>query len=1258
MAAFERKQISFLHKGMVWNAPPEKLPDGCPNWAKNVRVVEQGTISAAHGYTPRFTVTARDYLHSMSRLNILNETAAGSGSGTAFDPALTRTYVLGADYQLDVFQDQTTLDNNAINPLLTPGHIPFSGNPLSIVDMQPVGAAVAWKYIGDSSQMVSVGYYPGGQDSLGNQEPRDAYNQTMARCLTMGLDPPVVGSPPGVDVTFPPGEGNLNGQYQWCFVYRRLQTGARSNPSAATRYTAASPALTLNNQAAHLQVPLTPIDPQTGNPDLHVVVDIYRFGGTIFRWALVGTAPGQPTNYTFTDNTPDEAILAAPAPSQITDASTGLTRFNLYRPFVTQDIQRGGQATLFQIGPGQVMKLTVADSNQFNPQWLQGSTIYINDAAFSIYQVLDDSNLELAGDVTGALTSGATITWTTPAGTLMAGQPLPHLWGPYGIGQSGSYLFACGDPNARGTLYWTNGNDPDSTDIVNNIVVTSPSEKLMTGCIYDSQPYVWSTERQFQVFPSLTIFGQFTTQEMAGAKGVWLEWSLSVQSDGVADQSVTWRGKDGIYDMSAAGGLQRLTDPLFPFFPHDGQPSIAPETIITQISSFSEEPEHVGNLDDTQPQYHRITWFQGMLFYDFVALTTDPDTQQPVNTYSTLVWDSVQIPNGGWVSLDQPFETTAAPVCRCVEIGANEVPVDTLPEPGPIPGPMDRGGNLLVLRSLDPTVFTSERLPTVWDYYGYTRGFQARIITKAEDLGDSRAPKLWGDYWVDCTPINSISFYPLGDFNVAPLLPSEAVPGTVPGPLYQRQQFIFDFQEFNNAGGKGLLTTTLGLDIRWIAADGQFTETINQWQPSYVAKPEFIEFRATDRDDQGQTVAKYLMGANIEANTQNIPVEVAVIIDGQTVATLNMQHDFQSIKPYAWEPVAGYEFQVQLTLGPGMNALQLFKINWIFQPWPDAIARKYPFMDLGSAGEKYIKGVVLPMETGGQPASVTLWADDLNTTIEWDNQVTPPLKKTGVVLDLPNGPFVAHEIQFATLTNSRIWPAEAKIDFDPWPESSTDASSFTNLGYTGAKWIQGAVIPMETGGNPVQLKISSDCSTSIVLPAAKTPALCKNDIPFSFSPCYTPKSDAFIGHEVQVEPLSNARIWYNEIRWVWEPMPELVPTWFTQPTDLDLPGWHSQRDCYIAYMGGSGTPVLTVITEYGAVQYPLDPITSNVYTRCYRVLQPQKAKWRQFRVECCGGIRLFIKDCEVRAKAWGDDGPYRSFQPFGDLSRTNGGARI
>ncbi|HEY6370803.1 MAG TPA: hypothetical protein VIX37_09505, partial [Candidatus Sulfotelmatobacter sp.] len=912
------------------------------------------------------------------------------------------------------------------------------------------------------------------------------------------------------------------------------------------------PALTLTNQHVTMTLPVTPIDPNTGTPDTHIVVDVYRFGGAVYRWALVGSGPG---GSAFADNTPDINLLAAPAPPQATDAATGLTRFNSYRPFITQDIQRTGVGIL-STGTGGVFILTAGGGQTFNLRWLPGSTIYVNDVACTIYQVRTSTVLELADDL-GAATNGSpviplgTVTWSINAGTLMAGQPLPHLWGPYGIGQSGSYLFACGDPNARGTLYWTNGNDPDSTDLVNNIVVTSPSEKLMTGCVYDGQPYCWSTERQFQIFPSLTVFGQFTTQEIAGAKGVWLEWSLSVQSNGVSDQSVTWRGKDGIYDWSGAG-LLRLTDPLYAFFPHDNNPGLAPETIMPFIGPSSHDPEDVGNLDDTQSRYHRLCWFQGLLYYDFVCQASPAgDPLAPsVNTYSALVWDSVNIPNGGWVSLDQPFQLNGAftnryPVSRGIDIGANDPNFDAQiqvdPLLGNVYGPMARGGSLKVLWGGPATLpgGTLSTGGTIYDYYGLRRGFQSRFITRAEDMGDSRLQKRWGDFWLDCTPLNSFTIYPLAGFHrcvmrdiEVPGPESAMTPDFCPPPPQpgSRAQFVLDFQEFIDQLGASLMSPTLGLDIIWNGADGQFSGSLNQWQPSFVLKPPVISFRASDADDLGVLQAKYFTGLNLEANTFNQTLALNVLIDGGLVSTLVINHNGQSEKPYGFVPHAGYETQLEMNAPQSVNGepptWQLYKINWIYEVWPDSVVRD---------------------------------------------------------------------------------------------------SFFSDLGYTGAKFMQGMVVPMETGGNPVTFQVNSDCGQSVTMGPVSTPNLCKNDIPFSFGPCNTSPSNPFIAHEVQIVPNNAVRIWYDKIKWIWEPEPELVATWVTQPTDHDFATWHHHRDCFIAYRGGSGTPTLYITTEYGTESYPLDPVTPDVYTRCYRVLKPQKAKWRSYRVEGCGLFRLYIK---------------------------------
>ena len=90
-------------------------------------------------------------------------------------------------------------------------------------------------------------------------------------------------------------------------------------------------------------------------------------------------------------------------------------------------------------------------------------------------------------------------------------------------------------------------------------------------------------------------------------------------------------------------------------------------------------------------------------------------------------------------------------------------------------------------------------------------------------------------------------------------------------------------------------------------------------------------------------------------------------------------------------------------------------------------------------------------------------------------------------------------------------------------------------------------------------------------------------------------------------------------------------------------------------MGNGGdAPVLSITTEYSTEQYTLDPMNIGEYTRCYRVLKPQKAKWHSFRLESAAGVRLYQKDTVIRAKEWGSAGPYANVQPFGDESRASG----
>src|SRR5215472_22904 len=139
----------------------------------------------------------------------------------------------------------------------------------------------------------------------------------------------------------------------------------------------------------------------------------------------------------------------------------------------------------------------------------------------------------------------------------------------------------------------------------------------MNGCMYNGVAYVWSTERMWQIVPSFTVAGQFTVQIIPGARGIWMEYSLTVQSAGEEDVSITWRGKDGLYDFSAGAGLRSLSsETMFTFLPHDNQPGVPPWVTFPFISNVAEP---IPAPDDLQSSFQKLTWFDGYLFYDFLG---------------------------------------------------------------------------------------------------------------------------------------------------------------------------------------------------------------------------------------------------------------------------------------------------------------------------------------------------------------------------------------------------------------------------------------------------------------------------------------------------------------------------------------------------------------------------------------------------------------------------------------------------------------
>lgn len=384
-----------------------------------------------------------------------------------------------------------------------------------------------------------------------------------------------------IDAWWIGGTYGLDGEYLYCSRPRASATGVIGNPSPPTRS-----AINASRQSISVSTS-THSDSQVD------YIDFFRQGGLLLEWHYVGSAPNSGTP-TLSDELPDEQVVQNPT-----------LEFDNFQPFPIADIPRTGVCDV----KGTTVTRTSGDT--FDTTWARGSLIIINGIAHALYaSPTSTSRLEIE-DSGGTLSS---VTFSLPAATKLA-QPISSVWGPYGEGFTGIFLFGC----KNDTLYWTKGNNPDSAPDSNKLEVTSGSEKLINGCIYDGRPYLFSNLKQFGVVTIPTDEGglTFQAQEVANSKGLASRTGICV------GDKIYFVGFDGIYSTEGSAQPQSITDAdLYTLFPHDGLPGSVGNTIYPP--------------DYTYPEKMQLEYADKMVYFDY------QDTQ---GSMRTLVYDTI---NQGW----------------------------------------------------------------------------------------------------------------------------------------------------------------------------------------------------------------------------------------------------------------------------------------------------------------------------------------------------------------------------------------------------------------------------------------------------------------------------------------------------------------------------------------------------------------------------------------------------------------------------------
>ena len=412
-----------------------------------------------------------------------------------------------------------------------------------------------------------------------------------------------------------PSVGLIGAPYQYLVVARSTETGALSNGSPATRV-GVSP--TGNGSAVAIYM-TNDADPQLAT---FGVYDVYRFGGTLTAFTFIGTmpnpAPGQVS--VLFDVFPDSAIASNPQ-----------LQTDNFQPFPTIDTPKSG---IVNTDGTQVIWVS---GDPFNVNWSQGTQITINGLVYSFYQQPTAFGLggwqvqlnQVVGELTG-------VTYQINQATIL-GVPLPFLWGPFAQGTA-SFMFAVGDLHQPGVLFLTKGNNPDSGPDILQIEITSPSEPLINGCMYDGTSYVFSSDRLFRLYP---LFGQtiivtngtvspaqgtnlFTPIEVPNGKGLFAPWGLSV------GRKIRFIGRDGIYQTT--GGEPELLTGIDwgQFFPHEGHPGAA--ITLGPITVFPP--------DFTQINALRLSEYDSCLYFDFIDINGENHTLVLDDTSGSWSYDS------------------------------------------------------------------------------------------------------------------------------------------------------------------------------------------------------------------------------------------------------------------------------------------------------------------------------------------------------------------------------------------------------------------------------------------------------------------------------------------------------------------------------------------------------------------------------------------------------------------------------------------
>ncbi len=539
--------------------------------------------------------------------------------------------------------------------------------------------------------------------------------------------------------------------------------------------------------------------------------------------------------------------------------------------------------------------------------------------------------------------------------------------------------FGCGDPDNPGTLYWTHGNNPESASDAFALLVTPPSEPLQNGGVYNVLPFVFSSENLYELVVSQGPFGpSIRAVRTPCGRGLWTSWAWTLGVEGIY-----FLAGDGIYLTAGGSPAKSITGPdLRAIFPKDGVPGVSINGIPAP--------------DMSETTRLRLSYIAGYLYFDYRALDS---------TDRTLIFDTNV---NRWLLDDS--DLTGITV-RTEEPGEGIF--------NQIMGGLD--GRIF---KYDPAAIRDDDTDLSWDLW-----------TPLVDLDQPRVVKQFGDVLLSVNPGGSdggISVVPVAN-DATVVLAAEVIGAGVS----VRTPFVLDLN-----AGDGQLGRNLGLRLSGtlVAADTARPQ-LYLWEPSFLAKSDDSERRATDWDALGYLGAKFIQGVVIRANTYGVDKTIVIQSDGAVdQITLVINHDGELTKEYpstsqaapGWPPFISHMVRI---IGRDDDEWNFLEARFVWEPAPELATQwETQFTSHDLPGYFSVRDAVIAHESEGEIRFRVTYDDGAETDYTIPASGAGVYKRSYVVCQPGKGIAVSYQLRSGC--PFRLYKRDCSVRVGPWGGTS------------------------------------------------------------------------------------------------------------------------------------------------------------------------------------------------------------------------------